>query len=227
MDMPKFENERREREANRRREYEKVEQCNNMYLAAKALGFPEKISGKVEIEPPYHVIISVPQCFDPKVRGSFHSYPYDNTERFFYEVKLTAIESDSIYEEICSFGGEFSTYELRLEMSNPIFWLLICMKLFYQKDWDGKQWIDQKERFEYKCSYPDLHLHDDAENVLDMLTKNLAEKMAKQIDNEIMETMIKDPDNWKVQVGNTTYGTGDKVTIVNLPSINIKEYGEK
>jgi hypothetical protein len=99
------------------------------------------------------------------------------------------------------------------------------MKLFYEKDWDGRKWIDEKVRFDrYTDSFTTYSETIQISELREEIVRKWSEQIAKDIDNEIMKAVIKDPEKWKVQVGNTVYGTGDKVTVVNLPSVKVEPY---
>jgi len=195
-------------EAAQRREYKKIEQVNMMYKAAKALGFPKKVS-EANYRHPYYVVVSIPRCFDSKY------YPGKDVGNpcFFYRLKITSSDAGSIYDEIS---------ETKEEIPNFMLWLLVCMKLFYKKDWDGRKWIDQTEGFTEHGDIFDIT--DIIPDVYSEVVSKLAEKMAKDIDKEIMETYMKDPNNCRVQIGNTVYGGGDKVSVRNLPSVKVKIY---
>ena len=195
-------------EETQRREYKKIEQVNMMYKAAKALGFPKKVS-EANYRYPYYVVVSIPRCFDSKY------YPGKDVGNpcFFYRLKITSSDAGSIYDEIS---------ETKEEIPNFILWLLVCMKLFYKMDWDGRKWIDQTEGFtEHGDIFDTTHTIPD---VYSEIASKLAEKMAKDIDNEIMMAIKQDPKNWKVQIGKTIYGGGDKVDVRNLPSVKVKLY---
>jgi hypothetical protein len=94
------------------------------------------------------------------------------------------------------------------------------MKLFYEKDWDGKKWIGHKdaftrneEKFGASTSTCDEMTH--VSDIQSELIRQMGEKMAKDIDDEIIKAM-KTSDDWKVQIGNVVYHPkqwlGDTVT---------------
>jgi len=195
-------------EETRRREYEKVEQVNAMYKAAKALGFPEKVSLDVKYQLPYYVIVSVHRCFDLKY---YAHAEYDNGSLcFFYRLRFEPSDIESLYDQICVApdGGDIPKF---------VVWLLVCMKLFYKKDWDGRKWIDEKEGFtKYEDSFTTYSEASQVSNLRVEVVKKLAEQLAYDIDNEIMKAMVKDPESWKVQVGNVVYGIRDRINVLNL-----------
>ena len=191
-------------EGERRRKYEEIIQANTMYKAAKALGFPDKVLLDVKYQLPYYIIVSVHRCFDPQYYN-YISTEYDNGSLcFFYRLKLEPSDTESIYDQISvAPGGE--------EIPKFVVWLLVCMKLFYEKDWDGRKWIDEKECFKYDES---LSTYRETSQISDMwwgeVTKKMAEQMAKDIDNEIIKVVRKNPENWQVQIGNVVYGNPSK-----------------
>lgn len=195
-------------ETARRKEYEKVEQVNAMYMGAKALGFPEQVS---EIENPYYVVVSIPNCFNSRdIVGE--------SPTSFIRLRLKSgtldIDDPSLIDDNNEIG-----------IPNFVVWLLVCMKLFYRRDWDGRKWIDEKEGFtKYGESLSTYSEPGQVSTITEEVIKELSKKMAEDIDNEIMKAITNNPENWKVQAGNIAYGSGDKVTIVNPPSIKIKPY---
>ena len=73
----------------RRREYEKIEQVNRMHMAARALGFPDKISSEVKYKSSYYVIISIHDCFDPEYyKWSRSTAVVVNSHCFFIDLGL-------------------------------------------------------------------------------------------------------------------------------------------
>jgi len=181
----------------RRREYEKIEQVNEMYLGAKALGFPDKLTSELTYEN-YAVIVSIPNCFNPR-------YIEGKTPASFIKLRVTrkAIEE----------YGTFLEENKEAEIPNFVLWLLVCMKLFYKKDWDGEKWRNVGEAFKFAQEYPKFEAEypatfSEPSQVSDLhekIMKELTETLAKSIDDEIMKEMKKDPDHWHVQAGNTIY----------------------
>ena len=208
-------------EAARRREYEKIEQVNRMHMAARALGFPDKISSEVKYKSSYYVIISIHDCFDPEYyKWSRSTAVVVNSHCFFYRFRFEPSDAISLYEQISTQRASESPAQLSSEVPSSILWLLVCMKLFYEKDWDGKKWIDQKDaftRYEEKFGTT-TSICDEMTNVSDIqseLIRQMGEKMAKDIDDEIIKAM-KTSDDWKAQIGNVVYHPkkwlGDTVT---------------
>ena len=189
-------------EKERVRKHEEIVQANAMYKAAKALGFPDKVSLDVKYQLPYYIIVSVHRCFDPNY---YMSAEYDNGFLcFFYRLKLEPSDTESIYDQIsvapgvAPGGGEIPKF---------VVWLLVCMKLFYEKDWDGRKWIDEKESF---------NKYEESFSTYSEIAKKMAEQMAKDIDNEIIKAVVRDPENWQVQVGNVVYGNPSKKYLEGL-----------
>jgi hypothetical protein len=183
-------------EAARRKEYEKIEQVNAMYASAKALGFPDRVS---EVKNPHYVIVSIPNCFNSRdVVG--------DSPCSFMKFRL---HIDGNLEKQFLYGDDHKS-----DVPNFVLWLLVCMKLFYKKDWDGKKWIDEKDAFvkyeETLIKPSDSWIKEYSawpeNNLMDDIVKGLAEKMAKDIDDQIMKEMISNPDDWSVRSSNTVYG---------------------
>jgi len=173
----------------RRREHEKVEQVNRMYKAAKALGFPDQVKPEFEC---YSVIVLVPSCFDVKNSGVVHY----NSSQLFLRLKLHVDFLCNHFLSDCEKG----------DVPNFVLWLLVCMKLFYKKDWDGKKWVDEEVIFaDYHFNQQSTFCENSQVSVLDEVTYELAKKMAEELDKEIMEAIEKSPNDWKVQKGNVIY----------------------
>ena len=205
-------------EREHRRYYEKIEQVNKMYIAAKALGFPERLASELKYKN-YEVVVCVPRCFDPKyykLKTDVLALP-----SLFLKLRIKGGCAQFICEQVSS--GKATTEEI----PDCALWLLVCMKLFYRKDWDGKKWIDEKEAFDiyqnsaskfsekvFEQEYPidfktNIDLHE-------KVMKDLSEQMAKQLDEEIMRAVRKSPEDWHVQVGNVVYGPFEKGKIYGI-----------
>jgi hypothetical protein len=195
----------------RRREYEKIEQVNRMYMAARALGFPDRISSQVKYDHPYYVIVSVHRCFDLKYYEWVSTSTQGvNSSCFFQRLRFEPSDGISVYEQI---SNRKDLEENDSDIPNFVLWLLICMKLFYEKDWDGRQWIDQKDAYN---KYGDTNYSKlaDISDIQSEIVKQLAEKMARDIDDEIMKEITKSTDgNWKVQNGNAIYHPKNNIII--------------
>jgi hypothetical protein len=185
----------------RRKEHEKIEQVNMMYRTAKELGFPEQV--QLELKHSHYVIVSIPNCFDGE------DYYYEKSPTFFIRVRIKSL----LFGYSC---GEVFEEDGSLGVPNFVMWLLICMKLFYKKDWDGKQWIDQKDAFRYQqesFKYQEMFsvptsTYSEMANVSDIqskVVKQLAEKMALELDDKIIKAVKENSNDWKVQVGNVIY----------------------
>lgn len=183
-------------EEGRRRQYKKIEQMNLIYRSAKELGFPEKVIETTK-QGPYYVIVSVPRCFDSRY------YPGKDVGNpcFFYRLKIDSFDAASIYDGIL---GEME------EIPSFVLWLLVCMKLFYKKDWDGKKWIDENEGFkdDGTSTYSEFS---EVSEIHEEVVAKLAEQMAIEVDREIMKAIQKDPNEWHVQVGNVIYTPKGKI----------------
>lgn len=121
-----------------------TEEINLMYFKAKALGFPDKVNFQAKVYT--RVKINTPSWVGFPNVVLFH--PNDN----FLETL-----------------NEFSYDEYG--MSNEVCSLLILMKLFYHKDWNGTDWIDM----------PTYDI-----NPYEAIMDKLAKQMADQIDREIL-----------------------------------------
>jgi len=185
-------------ESDRRKEYEKIVQANEMYKGAKVLGFPERVS--LELEYSYYIIVSIPSCFSCK---NVVGISYGKPPCFFVRVKLDS--SLSIPEQ---FLYEFSDEP---DVPNFLVWLLVCMKFFYRKDWNGREWVDEKESRNYHMeSFTTYSETSQISELREEIAAKMAEQIARDIDNEIIRAVKKDPENWQVQVGNVVYGSSSE-----------------
>jgi hypothetical protein len=186
----------------RRKEYEKIEQVNAMYKSAKALGFPERVT--CEVENPYYVMICIPNCFNPK--------HIDTVVRLSAEIPSSFVRY-KLRADV-DLNNQFLYIDNNeTEVPGFVIWLLVCMKLFYRKDWDGRKWIDEKEAFKFEQEYLEFEQEypttfSEASQISKLqsdIMEKLAEKLAKDLDDEITRAVRDNPEHSEVRVGNTIY----------------------
>lgn len=135
-------------------------ECFQMYFKAKLLGFPDEVdlmTGRFVLE---KVPINVPK------------YTRIKSPVYFY-LNSTCLAKDVLdpgcVELNCSIYPRWITHDILI--------LIVLMKLFYERDWDGKNWVDAPNE-EWK-----------KESFMEHVTSSVAKQMTKTIDKEIMKTI--------------------------------------
>jgi len=126
-------------------------EINQMYVKAKALGFPDKVNFQVKVWTP--VKVNTPSwVVSPDV--------------IFYRPHSTG-GGEGFLDNLNDF--EYNEYGMSKELCS----LLVLMKVFYHKDWNGKDWID-------------MPLFQTVNNIQQTILDKLSKAMADEIDRQIL-----------------------------------------
>lgn len=144
-------------------------ECFQMYYKSKLLGFPDKVDLAYTSFAYQKIDFNVPLFTKLKNPVRFHC--------------LGGPLVDSLLSLV---DNLFSSYEwtgwtsyAQSGLSKDILILLVLMNLFYDKEWDGKDWVSipiQRQRVGPYTEY---------------VTSSIAESIRKEIDEEILKTLVK------------------------------------
>lgn len=153
-------------------------ECFQMYYKSKLLGFPDKVDlasilfayQKIEFNAPLFAKLKNPVSY--YCRGG------------------------PLVDSLLNLAGNlFSSYEwkdvytyVQTGLNKDILILLVLMNLFYDKEWDGKDWVSipiQRQR---------------GQSFMEHVTSSIAEQIRKEIDEEILKTLVKHFDDKSIEM---------------------------
>jgi len=144
-------------------------ECFQMYYKSKLLGFPDKVDLASTSFAYQRIDFNAPLFAKLKNPVSFYCLGGPLAD------SLLSLK-DNLFSRA---QIEFALNYTQDGLSKDILILLVLMYLFYDKEWDGKDWV----------SIPMPLLR--AGSFMNQVTSSIAEQIRKEIDEEILKTLVK------------------------------------